>query len=115
MKSSIIKDREIKLKIELERIVKIIINEYNPEKIVLFGSLVHGKIHEWSDIDLLIIKKTNKRPIERCVEIASLIHPKIGIDIFVYTPDEYKLLLKEKYTLLTEILKQGKILYEKRK
>ena len=112
MKLKTDKDREKILKIELERIVKIIIKDYKPEKIILFGSLVHGEIHKWSDIDLLVIKKTNKRPIERCIDIAKLIHPKLGIDIFVYTPEEYEILLKERFTLLLEIQKKGKIIYE---
>lgn len=99
---------------ELERIVTLLKSEYNPEKIILFGSMATGNIHEWSDIDLFIIKETDKRPIDRCIEICKLISPKIGIDLFVYTPKEYDTLLKEKYSFIKQIQKHGKILYEKR-
>ena len=34
------------LNTELNRITNIIINEYKPEKIVLFGSLANGDVHE---------------------------------------------------------------------
>ena len=54
---------------ELERIITLLKTEYDPEKIILFGSLATGNIHEWSDIDLFIIKETDKRPIDRCIEI----------------------------------------------
>jgi uncharacterized protein len=107
-------EREKILKDELRRITDIIKKEYQPDKIILFGSLASGKIHEWSDIDLLIIKNTAKRPIDRCMEIANLVHPKLGIDFFIYTPEEYEVLLKEKFTLLKNILKEGTVLYEKR-
>jgi len=108
-----VNERKKTLKSELNRIVNIIKKEYDPEKILLFGSLANGKIHAWSDIDLLIVKSTEKRPIERCLEICNLTHPKVGIDLFVYTPAEYKSLLEEKFSLLMKILREGKVLYEK--
>jgi predicted nucleotidyltransferase len=114
MKLVTIQEREKSLKDELERIVEVIKNEYAPEKIVLFGSLAADHVHEWSDIDLLIIKQTDKRPIERTMEVASLIRPKTGIDLFIYTPEEYNILLKERYSFLLNVLKTGKTVYEKR-
>ncbi len=109
-----ISDREKILKDELKRIVKIIKDEYSPEKIILFGSMAKGEIHEWSDIDLLIIKKTAARPIDRCVEIARLTKPKVGIDLFVYTPEEFDSIMKEGFSFLSDIIKEGIVLYEKR-
>lgn len=109
-----IKKRENLLNKELNRIVEIIINKYGPEKIILFGSLVGPSLNEGSDIDLLIIKDTSKRFVDRCVELAQLTHPKVGIDFFVYTPIEYKNMLKEKFTFMTDITRTGKVLYEKR-
>ncbi len=114
MKMFSISERKKALKEETNRIVKVLIKAYTPEKIILFGSMVQGKIHEWTDIDLLIIKKTTKRPIERCLEVARLVKPKIGIDLFIYTPKEYEMLLMEKYSFLLSILKRGKVCYEKR-
>jgi len=107
-------ERKKILKTELRRIVSIIKREYKPNKIILFGSLVNEKVHAWSDIDLLIVKDTEKRPVDRCIEICKLIHPNVGIDLFVYTPAEYDGLVKEKFSLLMNILKKGKVLYEER-
>jgi predicted nucleotidyltransferase len=114
VKLGTVQDREKSLKEELNRIVAVIQNEYDPEKIVLFGSLAAEAVHEWSDIDLLIIKKTDKRPIERTMEVTQLIHPRVGIDLFIYTPAEFELLQKERYAFLLNILKTGKTVYEKR-
>ncbi len=108
------RERKIALKKELTRIVNVIQHEYKPEKVILFGSLANGNVTACSDIDLLIIKDTKKRPIDRCVEVARLVHPRVGIDVFVYTPSEYDTLLKEKFSLLLRIIREGKILYEKR-
>lgn len=114
MKLITIREREKSLKDELERIVEVIKIAYVPEKIILFGSLATEHVHEWSDIDLLIIKKTDKRPIERTMELVGIIKPKIGIDLFIYTPEECELLLKERYSFILNVLKTGKTVYEKR-
>jgi predicted nucleotidyltransferase len=114
MKLFTLEERQSDLKKELDRILEIIIREYHPEKIVLFGSLAEENIHEWSDIDLLIVKETSERPVDRCLQLSRLIQPKVGVDLFIYTPDEYNRLLKEKYSFLLDILDRGKVLYEKR-
>ncbi len=114
MKLFTITERKKLLDEELNRIIEVIKRDYEPERVILFGSLADGRVHEWSDIDLLIVKKTKKRPIERCLEVCRLIRPKIGIDLFIYTPEEYENLINERFSFLINILKMGKILYEKR-
>ena len=108
-----VSERKKLLKDELMRIVEIMKNEGDIEKIILFGSLAAGKVHEWSDIDMLVIKETEKRPIDRILELSRLIHPKVGIDLFVYTPEEYEFLLREEFSFLMDVLKTGKVMYEK--
>jgi len=105
MKLFTLAEREKLLKDELKRIVQVIKSEYDPEKIILFGSMAVKKVHEWSDIDLLIIKRTPKRLIERTL---------VGIDLFIYTPEEYELLLKEKSSFMLSVIKTGETVYEKR-
>jgi len=56
----IVMQRKEALEKELHGIVATLVEKYKPEKIILFGSLATGKMHEWSDIDLLIIKLSRK-------------------------------------------------------
>jgi len=106
--------RKEALEEELRRIIALLVEKYQPEKIVLFGSLATGRINEWSDIDLLIIKETEKRPLDRATDIRAMLnYPRIAMDIFVYTPEEVKYLVGEGSQFIAEILEQGKILYEK--
>ncbi len=114
MKLFTVEQRKKLLEEELRRIVEVLKRDYEPEKVILFGSLAEGDMHEWSDIDLLIIKKTTKRPIDRILEASRLIKPTIGIDLFVYTPEEFNTLVQEKFSFLTTIARKGKVLYEKR-
>jgi len=109
-----IAQRKGTLERELRRILATLIEKYKPEKIILFGSLATGKIQEWSDIDLLIIKQTDKRPLDRATDITAMLnYPRIAMDIFVYTPQELKYLMKHGSPFIAEILEQGKVLYEK--
>ena len=54
-------------------IVDKIISEYKPKKIILFGSYAYGTPTEDSDIDLLIVKDTDERPIDRWVEVKKIL------------------------------------------
>ncbi len=108
-------ERKENLEREIRRIVNIIIQEYSPEKIILFGSLANGNIREWSDIDLVIIKKTRERFIKRLHEIRLMTDPGEGVDFIVYTPQEVKDMQKEnRRFLVKEILEKGKVLYERK-
>ncbi len=49
----------------IQEIVRKLVAEYAPQKVILFGSYAYGEPLETSDIDLLIVKETDKRAIER--------------------------------------------------
>ena len=106
--------RKMELLAAIEEMVPKIIEKYAPEKIILFGSLATDQINENSDIDLIIIKKTNKRPLDRQKELLKLVEPRIATDFFIYTPTEFDKCEKEKRVFfVTEIKKKGRVLYEK--
>lgn len=107
-------ERKEVLDAELKRVVDLIIKEYSPEKIILFGSLATNNIHEWSDIDLAIIKSTDKRFIDRLHEVHLKVKPRVGVNFIVYTPEELRRMIEEKrYFLVQEILGKGEVLYER--
>lgn len=99
---------------ELKKILETLISKYNPERVFLFGSLAEGKIHEWSDIDLVIIKDTNKRFMDRLKEVALMCDYSVGVDFFVYTPEEIlEAINEDNYFIKDEVLRKGKLLYER--
>lgn len=101
----------------LEKLVDFIASEYNPEKIILFGSYGTQRSNKTSDIDLLIIKKTNKRFVDRVVELMQLIRSQFGfeypIEPFVYTPNEFGRAKKINSLFIRTVLLKGVVLYEK--
>jgi len=106
--------RRALLAAELARYVKILLESYHPERILLFGSLATEQVGEWSDIDLVIIKESNLKFLDRIREVMRLLNPRVGVDILVYTPEEFAQLSQERPFVRQEILAKGKVIYERK-
>ena len=97
---------------EIESIAAQIIEKYKPEKIILFGSAVNGKLGSDSDVDLLIIKKdTPLYGADRIRELSRIIDRNIPVDFLVYRPEEFQKRLEMGDPFLKAVLKEGKVLY----
>ena len=98
---------------EIKKITKKIVQEYNPEKIILFGSYAWGNPDDDSDLDLFIIKKSNKRRIDRARELRSILFGNNfpPLDLFIYTPEEIKKRKKIGDFFILDIIQKGKIIY----
>ncbi|RMF57668.1 MAG: nucleotidyltransferase domain-containing protein [Calditrichaeota bacterium] len=99
---------------ELERIVSRLVENYQPDLIVLFGSFAREEYSPESDLDLLIVKETDKRPLWRRVEVRKLIKTSLPVDIIVYTPQEFLALQQAQSQFLQSVLREGQILYERK-
>ena len=89
------------------------LEEYNPEKVILFGSQAKNTSDSYSDIDLIIIKNTRKLFLDRIKDVLGIIKPNFAIDILVYTPGEFRKMVSEGNPFLEHVLKEGKVIYEK--
>lgn len=96
---------------EIESLVRQIKNNYRPDKIILFGSAVRGKLNKNSDIDMLIIKKTRRRFIERISDVLLCCQYNLPFEPLVYTPSEIEKSLKMGDFFIEEVLKKGEVLY----
>lgn len=102
------------IKAEIDKIVRQLVEGYKPEKVILFGSYAYGNQNADSDLDLLIIKKTSERFIDRCIKVRKLVSdPKRSIPFqpIVLTPHELEERLAVGDQFITEIVTQGKVLY----
>ena len=113
--STAAEQRKVQLEEELARVVDLLVREYEPSRIILFGSLARGTVHEWSDIDLAVIKETDERFLDRIGEVLELIQSTVGIEVIVYTPRELDQMVNERNRFVVdEILGRGKVLFERR-
>jgi predicted nucleotidyltransferase len=108
---------QIFLQEDLDKIINAL-KAYNPEKIILFGSVAKRVSKKSSDIDLFIIKQTKKRFTERAREVVlnhlSGVDYHRPIDLTIYTPEEVARAQEENRIFIREVLKYGKVLYEQK-
>lgn len=83
-----------------------------PEKIILFGSYAGGQPHPDSDVDLLVIMRSDKRPAARAAELSKLLEPRpFPVDLVVRTPQEIRRRLAMGDMFIQDILRHGRLLY----
>ncbi len=93
-------------------ISKAIYDEFQPDKIILFGSYAYGNPQDDSDIDLLVILPYQGNGLHKTWEILNRIQPKFAVDLLVKTPMEIDQRLAWNDFFLNKILEKGKVLYE---
>jgi uncharacterized protein len=98
----------------LREITQHIVENFNPEKVILFGSQASGTPRADSDIDLLVIMNSSLSAIQRAVEVKRACRPRfVSMDVLVKTPEELTTRLQQGNLFLRQILEQGRVLYER--
>ncbi|HIE39220.1 MAG TPA: nucleotidyltransferase domain-containing protein [Anaerolineales bacterium] len=96
---------------ELDRILEGL-RQYRPLKVILFGSFARGDDHALSDIDLVIVKETDRPFAERTGDVLALCDYSIPLEPLVYTPEELARLQAEGNPFIEQVLREGKVIYE---
>jgi predicted nucleotidyltransferase len=105
--------RRALLERELKRWLPLLIAHEQPDKIILFGSYCTDQVGEWSDLDLVIVKETQAAFLDRTRQVLELLKPQVGVDVLVYTPQEFEQLSRERAFVRQEIVAKGKVVYER--
>jgi predicted nucleotidyltransferase/HEPN domain-containing protein len=87
---------------------------YDPEAIILFGSLGRGDGDEFSDVDLLIVIETDRDIKDLGEEMTRYLDPLVrDKHILVRTPEEFCRQMDIPGTLVFSVVNEGKVLFEK--
>ena len=104
-------DRKQQLDMEVERLVPLLRDNFHANLIIIFGSVASGKVTDFSDIDLVVVRKTSLRFLDRIGELLVSLQPRVGVDFLVYTPEEWQTLSTSNLFVREELLRKGKVLY----
>lgn len=89
-----------------------IADKFQPEKIILFGSYAYGTPNQDSDVDLLVIKSFQGRPVRLAAEILIQIDVPFPLDVIVRTPGKIRERIEMGDCFIKEVVTQGKVIYE---
>ena len=81
---------------------------------VLFGSFARGDADALSDVDLVLIEPTTLPMVERGLRHMPLFRLGVGVDLLVYTPEEYERLKREGNSLVERVEREGVTIYARR-
>jgi len=99
-------------RMKIRKFARQVARQFNPHKIILFGSYAYGKPTEDSDVDILVVMSFKGRNPEKATEIWMATKPEFPIDIMVRKPAELKQRLKMGDYFFREIIEKGIALYE---
>jgi predicted nucleotidyltransferase len=97
---------------DIQKVAQQIVEQFHPQKVILFGSYANGTPTENSDVDLLVLMETKEQPLHTAARIAAAIDHPFASDIVVRRPLELAASLARQGGFATEVMTTGIVLYE---
>ncbi len=97
---------------EIEALARRIAEQFQPQKIILFGSYASGNPTPDSDVDLLVVMDFDGRNPHKATEIWLATRPRFPVDLMVRKPAELHARLERGDVFWREIMEKGQVLYE---
>ena len=92
--------------------VKRIVEKFDPDKIILFGSYARGEANNDSDVDLLIVMDVEGSKREARIKVRSALHQfRTPTDVIVTRPEDFDWRQRVVGTIEHPASREGKILY----
>ncbi len=97
----------------LQEIVRRIVAEAQPSRVILFGSYGRGDADEDSDLDIMVIKPSVDNRYAEMIDLRKAVgYVGTGVDVLVYSEAEYGRRSQVPGTVLYWARKEGRPLYE---
>jgi predicted nucleotidyltransferase len=96
----------------IREMVRRIVRQFAPERIILFGSHARGEAGPDSDVDLLVVMPVQGPKHRRQVEVRVALHDiRVPKDIIVTTPEDFAWRKDVVGTIEYPAVREGKVLY----
>ena len=90
-----------------------IVQEFQPKRVILFGSYARGNPRPDSDVDLLLLLPFEGKGFRKSLEILNRVNPRFAVDLIARRPDDTARRYREADPLIREALDHGQVLHER--
>ena len=99
--------------IDIENLAQRIVREFDPDKIILFGSYARGTAGPDSDVDLLVVLPFEGKPFWKSLEIINRLDPQFALDLIARNPLDTTRRYTQRDPLIHDAIDHGRLLYER--
>jgi uncharacterized protein len=100
---------------QIDEMVGRIVQRFDPERIILFGSAARGEAGPDSDVDLLVVMRVDGSQREKAVEIGVAVNDvPVAKDIIVTRPEDFEWRKEIPGTIERPAAREGRLLYARR-
>jgi len=88
--------------------------EFQPDRIILFGSYAHGTPTEDSDVDVLVVMRLGRgqRDVRQAAAIRDRVRAPFPMDVIVRSPQQIARRLAQGDGFVADVLRHGRLMYE---
>lgn len=102
----------VPLRSQIEQFARQVVEQFRPERIILFGSHAYGNPSEDSDVDLLVVMPHEGKALRKAIEIRLALDAPFPLDLLVRDPAVLQQRLEWGDFFLREVVEKGEVLYE---
>jgi predicted nucleotidyltransferase len=95
----------------LEAFTKRLVEQFSPEKVILFGSLARGEGRWDSDADILVVMPFEGRHLAKIREIRRACRSEFPLDLLLRRPDEIEVRYRGGDPIVREAMDHGEVLH----
>lgn len=98
--------------VQIQALSQKIAEQFQPERIILFGSYAYGQPNEDSDVDLLVILPFDELPVQKAISIRQQVKSPFPLGLMARTPEQIQQRLEMGDFFIRDIMNNGQVLYE---
>jgi predicted nucleotidyltransferase len=116
LREDVLQDRRFpvhKIADRLRPYLRVLLEQFRPEQVILFGSYACGQPNRHSDVDLLIVKDLQQSPVREAAQILKAWRPlrwsgdSIPFELLIETPFNHEDRARKKGSFYAEVVRSG--------
>ncbi|HYO07724.1 MAG TPA: nucleotidyltransferase domain-containing protein [Tepidisphaeraceae bacterium] len=97
---------------EITALVDAIVEAFEPEQIILFGSYAYGAPTESSDVDLLVVRRFRGSNLDAAIRVRDAVDIRFPADILVRSPADVRRRIRWGDMFIIDVIERGIVLHE---